>query len=408
MKCRHCNATLSHKFLDLGFAPPSNALLTTEKLLEPETYYPLRIYVCDGCWLVQTQDYSGAEDLFDAEYPYFSSISKSWVTHSKKYVEDITKRLGLKNDSFVVELAANDGYLLQFFLERKIPCLGIEPTKSTADAAEAIGVPILRKFFGSELATTLAANGKRADLVIGNNVFAHVPDINDFTKGIATLLKDDGVVTLEFPHLMRLIQDCQFDTIYHEHYSYLSLYSVCQIFDKAGLMVFDVEELKTHGGSLRIYGCLKNAKTITKDSVSAILELESNFGMRDINTYQNFQSRVNVIKDNLLKFLIEQKCLKKKVIAYGAASKGVMLLNYAGIKEDLISAVYDAAPSKQAKYLPGNHLKILSPKALENVKPDYILVLPWNIYPEISSQLREEFPGNYKLVTAVPCLRVYE
>lgn len=408
MNCRHCNEKLSYTFLDLGFAPPSNALLTGEKLCMPEKYYPLRIYVCNKCWLVQTEDYAEADELFDAEYPYFSSISKSWVAHSEKYVEEIIPKLGLSGDSHVVELAANDGYLLQFFLKRNIPCLGIEPTKSTADAAESRGVPIIREFFGVQLAERLVNSGASADLIIGNNVYAHVPDINDFTKGIAILLKANGVVTLEFPHIMRLIESCQFDTIYHEHYSYLSLYSVCEIFKSAGLRVFNVEELNTHGGSLRIYGCLKESDKLESKSVSQMLEAESMYGLRKIETYANFQARVDKIKYELVKFLIEQKERGNKVIAYGAASKGVMLLNYSGIKGDLIDAVYDAAPSKQGKYLPGNHLRVLSPSDLKNTNPSYILVLPWNIYPEISSQLHAEFPGRYKLVTAIPSLKIYD
>ena len=404
MNCRHCNHLLEHIFLDLGFAPPSNAYLGEDDLIKPEHYYPLKLLVCEQCWLVQTEDYAQADELFSDDYAYFSSISQSWMTHSARYTEMITKRLGLNKNSHVIEVAANDGYLLKNFVSAGIPCLGIEPTASTAEAAEKLGIPILREFFGQTLAKELEAEGRRADLILGNNVYAHVPDINDFTLGLQTALKPGGTITLEFPHLMRLLEQTQFDTVYHEHFSYLSLHSVSQIFARAGLRVCDVEELPTHGGSLRVYGCHADDGRMTAESVATLQSKELQSGMRSLQVYQAFQSRADRVKDDLLQFLIEQKRAGKRVAAYGAAAKGCTLLNYAGIKPDLLPYVCDAAPSKQGKYLPGTHIPIYHPDVLNEFKPDIILILPWNIQTEVMEQLSHVRDWGAKFVVAVPSI----
>ena len=405
MKCRHCQKNLQHVFLDLGFAPPSNAYLSKDALSAPETTFPLKLYVWDGCWLVQTEDYSCANELFSKDYAYFSSTSKSWLEHSAQYVEKISKELGLTKESFVIEVASNDGYLLKNFVEASVPCLGIEPTDSTADAAEKIGVPILRKFFGVEVARELAASYRKADLICGNNVYAHVPDINDFTEGLKITLKEGGVINLEFPHLMRLIENNQFDTVYHEHFSYLSLSTVAEIFSSVGLRIFDVEELSTHGGSLRIYGCHADDTRPTTKAVSDLLEIEVKFGLKALNTYQSFQAKANTVKNDFLSFLIEQKRLGKSIVGYGAAAKGNTLMNYAGLKNDLIGFVCDAAPSKQDKYMPGSHLPILHPSELANRKPDWVVIFPWNIAKEVQEQENVAKWGG-KFVVAVPKLRI--
>jgi SAM-dependent methyltransferase len=408
MNCRHCHAQLTYVFLDLGFAPPSNAYLTDTDLRAPETWYPLKLYVCDRCWLVQTEDYARADELFKDDYAYFSSTSTTWLEHARCYAEAIRERLALGPQSFVIEIAANDGYLLKNFVAAGIPCLGIEPTASTAAAAEALGVPILRAFFGEALGQQLAAQGQQADLVIGNNVYAHVPDINDFTRGLKAVLKPGGTITLEFPHLSRLIEETQFDTVYHEHYSYLSLYTVSRIFAAAELRVFDVEQLPTHGGSLRVYGCHSDDPRPTEDLVRKLLAEESARGSQNLTPYQGFQARVERVKDDLLLFLIEQKRAGKKVVAYGAAAKGNTLLNYAGIKPDLLPFVCDAAPAKQGKYLPGSHIPIRPPEALAAAKPDYVLILPWNLADEIRQQLTPLVAHGTRFVTAVPRLTVFE
>ena len=406
MKCRHCYAPLEHVFLDLGFAPPSNAYLTSIDLNAPELYFPLKLLVCDQCWLVQTEDYTKADELFDDDYSYFSSISKSWLNHSFAYFELVRKRFSLNSNSHVIEVASNDGYLLKNFVAEGIPCLGIEPTASTAAAAEKLGVTVMREFFDSKLAQKLITEEKSADLIIGNNVYAHVPDINDFTKGLKTLLKLDGVITLEFPHLLRLIEHNQFDTVYHEHFSYLSLNTVCTIFSKAGLRVWDVEELDTHGGSLRVYGCHENSTRHNSSTVSQILEKEAKNGLLNNSTYSNFQNCAEKIKNSLISFLIEQKNAGKSVAAYGAAAKGNTILNYAGIGPDLLPYVCDSAPSKQGKYMPGSHIPILSPDALKEKKPEYIIILPWNISKEIIDEYSYVKEWGAKFVTAVPELRV--
>ena len=347
MRCRHCGTPLEHTFLDLGFAPPSNAYLTTDDLARPEIYYPLKIKVCDCCWLVQTEDYTQTETLFSPDYAYFSSTSTSCLAHAAHYVERMTQELGLDKDSMVIEVASNDGYLLKNFVAASIPCLGIEPTDNTADAAENIGIPVLREFFGEELGKQLAAEGRHADLIIGNNVYAHVPEINDFTRGLKAALNPGGTITLEFPHLKRLIKYTQFDTVYHEHFSYLSLFAVNGIFEAAGLRVWNVEELGTHGGSLRVFGCHGSDPRQASAAVNEVLQEERSHGLQTLTTYHDFQPRADKVKDDLLVFLIEQKRAGKKVAAYGAAAKGNTLLNYAGVKPDLLPFICDAAVAKQ-------------------------------------------------------------
>jgi hypothetical protein len=406
MRCRHCRTELKHVFLDLGYASPSNAYLSKEALCAPETTFPLKLYVCNQCWLVQTEDYSEADELFSGDYAYFSSTSQGWLKHAARYTENITKRLGLSKNSFVIEVASNDGYLLKNFVAAGIPCLGVEPTDSTADAAEKIGVPVLRKFFGVVTATALAEDGKRADLICGNNVYAHVPDINDFTKGLRIALKEGGTVNLEFPHLMKLIEQNQFDTVYHEHFSYLLLTTVGKIFSEAGLKVFDIEELPTHGGSLRIYGCHADDSRTTTPAVTAMLEKEKTFGLQDLKVYQGFQLKANKVKNDFLAFLIEQKRAGKSIGAYGAAAKGNTLMNYAGIKHDLIDFVCDAAPSKQNKYMPGSHIPILPPAELSKRKPDWVIILPWNIAEEVIQQQQQVRAWGGKFVIAVPELKI--
>jgi SAM-dependent methyltransferase len=404
MRCRHCEKPLEHTALDLGFAPPSNAYLTAKDLNKPEKYYPLRLKVCDRCWLVQTEDYAEADELFTHEYAYFSSTSTSWLRHAKDYCDTITHRLGLSDQSFVVEIASNDGYLLKNFVAAKIPCLGIEPTASTAVAAEAIGVPVLREFFGEALGQRLASEGNPADLVIGNNVYAHVPDINDFTRGLKTILKPGGTITLEFPHLLRMILGSQFDTVYHEHFSYLSLWTVQRIFEATGLRVFDVDELTTHGGSLRVYGCHHDDPRNRNESVQRILEDEERYQLRTLGIFRDFQTAAERIKDDLLSFLIEQKRMGRKVVGYGAAAKGNTLLNFAGIKTDLLPVVFDAAKSKQDRFLPGSHIPIRAPKHLENEDTDFVLVLPWNIAEEVLDKTNTYIAKEVCFMTAIPRL----
>lgn len=406
MKCRHCEQPLERVFVDLGFAPPSNAFLSADDLCRPEIYYPLKLYICNQCWLVQTEDHARADELFHPDYPYFSSFSKCWLDHSARYVEMIRERLNITSKSLVIEIAANDGYLLKNFVSAGIPCLGIEPTECTADAAEESGVPIIREFFCNAIAQRLVEEGCRAELVIGNNVYAHVPDINDFTNGLKTVLRPGGTITLEFPHLLRLIEGIQFDTIYHEHYSYLSLYTAKHIFENAGLRIYDVEELPTHGGSIRIYGCHAIDSRQTSSSVDEMIALEEKNGLRNIITYETFQHHIEQAIDNLVAFLIDQKKKGKTVAAYGAAAKGNTLLNYAGIRPDMLQFVCDASSFKQGKYLPGRHIPVVSPKALRDKKPDYVLITAWNLIDEIIEQCNfiREWGGRF--VVAIPTLQV--
>ncbi|WP_354683122.1 class I SAM-dependent methyltransferase [Cupriavidus necator] len=408
MNCRHCHAPLDHVFLDLGAAPPSNAYLAAADLRGPETTFPLRLHVCPGCWLVQTEDYARADALFSRDYAYFSSTSQTWLAHAAAYADSISRRLELGPRSFVIEVASNDGYLLKNFVAAGIPCLGIEPTASTAAAAQAIGVPTLREFFGQALGERLAAEGRQADLIAGNNVFAHVPDINDFTRGMRAALKPGGTITLEFPHLMRLIEQTQFDTVYHEHFSYLSLYTVQRIFAGAGLRVLDVEALPTHGGSLRVYGCHADDARGATAAVAALLDAEAAFGLRTLPAYLDFQARADAVKDALVMFLIEQKRAGRKVAAYGAAAKGNTLLNYAGIRPDLLPFVCDAAPSKQGRYLPGSRIPVVSPAQLRDARPDVVLILPWNIAAEVQARHAYVREWGGRFAVAVPAVRMLD
>lgn len=407
MKCRHCGAELALPLMDLGSAPPSNAYLTEKSLKAPEKWFPLSVLVCNQCWLVQTEDHAGAEELFDSEYAYFSSFSTSWLKHAEHYVNEMVNRFGLNEHSHVVEVAANDGYLLQYVKAKSIPCTGVEPTASTALAAREKGIDVVEDFFGVALAKKLSAAGRLADLTAANNVLAHVPDINDFVAGFALLLKPHGVATFEFPHLMQLIKYTQFDTIYHEHFSYLSLTAVNQIFEHNGLQIFDVQEINTHGGSLRIFAQRKDCchHDVT-DAVIELLARELSAGVTTTTYYADFQKRANIIKYDLIRFLIEAKREGKKVIAYGAAAKGNTLLNYAGIRPDLLSCVVDRNPAKQNKYLPGSRIPIFAETVIRQEKPDYILIMPWNLRQEVMAQLSYIRDWDGKFVTAVPSIDI--
>lgn len=407
MKCRHCRSELNLPLVDLASAPPSNSYLTERTLHSPEKWFPLRVLVCEQCWLAQTEDFAEANELFDAEYAYFSGFSTSWLAHSERYVESMATRFGLNAHSHVVEVAANDGYLLQYVKARGIPCTGVEPTASTAAAARAKDISIVEAFFGVRLAQVLVEQSKQADLTVANNVLAHVPDINDFVAGFALLLKEQGVATFEFPHLLKLLAEAQFDTIYHEHFSYLSLTAVERIFAANGLTVFDVEELPTHGGSLRVFaqrsdtGCHAVGANVAK-----VLAAEKKIGLLTAGCYQNFQDRTNQIKYQLIRFLLDAKRDGKRVAAYGAAAKGNTLLNYSGIRADLIDFVVDRNPAKQDKYMPGSRIPILPEERLKQEKPDYVLILPWNLKAELEVQLAYVKEWGGRLVTAIPCLEV--
>jgi SAM-dependent methyltransferase len=407
MKCRHCAVPLGLTFVDLGSAPPSNAYLTAQSLRSPEKWFPLRVLVCEYCWLVQTEDYAGAGELFDADYAYFSSYSSSWLQHAQSYVNDMVARFSLDASAHVVEVAANDGYLLQYVKATGIPCLGIEPTKGTAQAAREKGIEIVEEFFGVTLAEKLVARGRSADLIAANNVLAHVPDINDFISGFARLLKPQGVATFEFPHLMQLVENAQFDTIYHEHFSYLSLSAVNTIFQTNGLQVFDVKELPTHGGSLRVFAQRKDSGSHpTQAAVTTLLEKEQKAGMTTRDYYRGFQARTDKVKNDLLAFLLQAKQNGKTVLAYGAAAKGNTLLNYAGVRPDLLPSVVDRNPAKQGKYLPGSRIPIVNETYLKEIQPDYILILSWNLREEITVQLAYVREWGGRFVTAVPELEI--
>lgn len=408
MNCRFCSTPLRTRFLDLGYAPPSNAYLKEEDLVKPEKAFPLRLYVCENCLLVQTEDYSRSEELFSNDYAYFSSVSSFFLSHAKAYCDMITPRLGLTQNNFVLEIASNDGYLLRNFVEQGIPCLGIEPTSGTADAAKELGIPVIRDFFGESFARKLIKDHPKADLVIGNNVYAHIPDINDFTSGIKTVLNKKGTVTLEFQHLLTLFQLNQFDTVYHEHYSYLSLHIVSKIFEKHGLQVYDVEKINTHGGSLRIYGCHAGENRKAGDELLRVLDEEDEAGMNNLEFYATLQPRTNQVKYDLLVFLIEQFRKEKTVVAYGAAAKANTLFNYAGVKPDLIPFICDAAKSKQGKFLPGSHIPIVPVSELIKQKPDYILIVPWNIKEEIMEQLKFVKEWGATFVISMPDLHIVE
>jgi ubiquinone/menaquinone biosynthesis C-methylase UbiE len=403
MKCRHCQAPVTLQFIDLETAPPSNSYVTAAALRGPEKWYPLRVYTCTQCWLVQTEDYAHFSEMFSSDYAYFSSFSTSWLKHADDYVAAMVQRFELSANSHVIEVASNDGYLLQYVKQRRIPCLGVEPTASTAAAAREKGIEVLEEFFGVALAEKLVAQGLSADLTAANNVLAHVPDINDFVAGFARVLKVDGVSTFEFPHLMRLVEQCQFDTIYHEHFSYLSLTAVTAIFAQNGLKVFDVQELPTHGGSLRVLA--QRADTGCREpteALAALLERESSAGVSSAGYYAGFQERANAIKDDLVEFLIQAKRNGKRVCAYGAAAKGNTLLNYAGVRSDLLPYVVDRNPAKRGRFLPGSRIAIVDENRLRRQEPDYVLILPWNLKKEVIEQLSYVRAWGGKFICAVP------
>jgi SAM-dependent methyltransferase len=404
MKCRHCGQELTYEFIDLFNSPPSNSYLTQEQLNEPEILYPLKIFVCARCFLVQIDEYKKSAEIFNSDYAYFSSYSATWLKHAKEYVENITQRLGLGKNSLVIEVASNDGYLLQYFKEKNIPCLGIEPTASTAATARSKGIAVLEQFFGAKMAQSL----EKADLILGNNVLAHVPDINDFVRGLKIALRPQGTITMEFPHILNLVKQNQFDTIYHEHFSYLSLLSVQTIFKAQGLKIYAVEELPTHGGSLRIYAAhSENSARPIEDSVENLLAKERAGGLDTLSGYQDFEDKVQRIKLDFWRFLLKVKSDGRKIAAYGAAAKGNTFLNYCGVKSDLLPFVSDASPYKQNKFMPLSHIPIISEAALKKEKPDYVLILPWNIKAEIEQQLNYVRNWNGKFVTAIPELSIY-
>lgn len=409
MNCRFCKRELSHEFVDLINSPPSNSYLTSKELNEPEVYFPLKLFVCEKCFLVQIDEYKKADEIFTKEYAYFSSFSSSWLKHCKKYADEMSSRFGYSDKSLVVEIASNDGYLLQYFKEKGIPVVGIEPTESTANIAREKGIETIGEFFGSAFSERFIEQNGKADLLLGNNVLAHVPDINDFVRGMRIALKLNGVITMEFPHLLQLVINNQFDTIYHEHFSYLSFTTVKKVFEAQGLKLFDVQELPTHGGSLRIFAAhMENETKIETVAVKELLAREQDAGLTSLNFYKGFQDKVNRVKADFMKFLIEARAEGKKVAAYGAAAKGNTLLNYCGIKGDLISCVADASPFKQGKFLPGSHIPVVNEKTLRDSKPDYIVIFPWNIKEEICLQLKYVTEWGCQFVTAIPEIEVFK
>ncbi len=408
MNCRHCGTPLTLPFLDLGSAPPSNAYLTESDLHSPEKWFPLRVMVCKKCWLVQTEDFSRPDALFTAEYAYFSSFSDTWLEHARHYVHSMIERFGLGAASKVIEVAANDGYLLQFMKMAGIPCLGIEPTAGTAQAARAKELVIIEEFFGEKLAQTLVTQGHSADLMTANNVLAHVPDIGDFVGGFTILLKPGGVATFEFPHLLSLVLENQFDTIYHEHYSYLSLLAVETIFAGKGLQIFDVEKLTTHGGSLRVYAQrMDTGKHKPSKRVATLLAEEIAMGMKTALFYSTLQKKAEEVKNGLLRFLLEAKHCGLSVAAYGAAAKGNTLLNFTGVRPNLLPYVADRNPAKQGKFMPGSRIPIVSETHLQHHRPDRVLILPWNLCDEVVKQLRYIREWNGRFVTAIPKLKIH-
>lgn len=407
-QCRFCDSPLEHTFADLGMSPVSNAFLKAAQLNHKESFYPLHAYVCGTCFLVQLKEFESPEAIFNEEYAYYSSYSDTWLSHARNYVDEMVRRFELHGSSFVVELASNDGYLLQYFAEKKIPALGVEPSANVAEVARQRGVETLVKFFGVRAAHEIVGRGHQADLLLGNNVLAHVPDLNDFVAGAKILLKSDGVITMEFPHLVCLMRDNQFDTIYHEHFSYFSFRTVHTIFAKHGLVLFDVQKLSTHGGSLRVFA--KHAEDSGKpiaSSVSSLLQEEQAAGLDEMTTYSAFAERVRITKRRLVQFLIEAKESGKSVVGYGAPAKGNTLLNYCGIRSDFIDYTVDRSPHKQGMFLPGTHIPIYAPDRIFETKPDYVLILPWNLKDEIMEQMAgiREWRGQF--VLPIPQVMVY-
>jgi len=410
--CRHCGAALSRSFCDLGMSPLANSYISPAQLSLAESYYPLHAFVCSDCYLVQLQEFESPQHIF-SDYLYFSSYSSSWLKHAERYVKEVSERFGLGASHQVIEIASNDGYLLQYFQARGVPVLGIEPAANVAQVAQEKGIPSLAEFFGTGLAKRLVAEGRRADLLIGNNVLAHVPDLNDFVQGLKALLSPTGLITLEFPHLLRLMQQNQFDTIYHEHFSYFSLLTVERVFKAHGLCVFDVEELSTHGGSLRIFAThlegashQQSAAHQQSQSVDALRRQEGDAGLARLETYADFEQQVQRTKRNLLTFLIQAKEQAKSVVAYGAPAKGNTLLNYCGAGTDLIDYTVDLSPHKQGKLLPGTRIPIFAPSRIAETKPDYLLVLPWNLRMEITSQMAQVREWGGRFVFPIPRLEV--
>lgn len=410
MNCRFCGSAVRLPFIDLVNAPPSNSFLTKEQLHQPEPYLPLEVLVCESCWLVQVAESKRFDEIFSSDYAYFSSFSTSWLAHCKAYVQSMVERLDLTRNSFIVEVASNDGYLLQYFLDRAIPALGIEPTHGTACAAREKGIETLERFWGVETARGLVAKRGLCDLMLGNNVLAHVPDINDFVEGFRIALKPTGTVTFEFPHLKNLIEFNQFDTIYHEHFSYLSLSTVQQILAAHGLVVYDVQELPTHGGSLRVFARhAGNERWTVMPSVAALIGREAEAGLHEARGYAGLQDAADEIRAAVLEFLVRQKRSGKQVVAYGAAAKGNTLLNYCGIKgTDLIGYVVDASPHKQGLFLPGSHIPVVAEERIRRTRPDFVIVLPWNIRAEIERQLEHIRDWGGRIVTCIPELRIWE
>ena len=404
--CRSCSAPLEHTFCDLGMSPLSNSYLTADQLQQKEPFYPLHAYVCGNCYLVQLDEFESPQQLF-SEYAYFSSYSDSWLQHSRDYAQMISARLGLDETSQVVEIASNDGYLLQYFVEQQIPVVGIEPAANVAAVAEEKGIPTLVKFFGTQTANEMLDENLQADLVLGNNVLAHVPDLNDFVAGMKVILKPSGTITLEFPHLLKLIQGNQFDTIYHEHFSYFSLLAVERVFANHGMQIFDVDQLPTHGGSLRIY--VRHADhqdAPVTDAVQSLRDLESESGLADLATYAAFADQVESTKRSLLKFLTDAKQDGLSVAAYGAPAKGNTLLNYCGVRKDFIDFTVDRSPAKQGHYLPGTHIPVFAPEKIREFKPDFLVILPWNIKDEIIGKMSHIREWGGKFVIPIPSVEI--
>ncbi|RWA63029.1 class I SAM-dependent methyltransferase [Mesorhizobium sp.] len=407
VSCRLCGSRLQHTLVDLGMSPPCESFLRADQLDQLELYYPLNVLVCDSCYLVQLKEYVSAETIF-SEYAYFSSFSTSWVAHAKAYCEQVTKRLGLGGQSFVVELASNDGYLLQHFLPLGVPVLGVEPAANVARAAVEKGVPTRVDFFGARLANQMVAEGRRADLIIGNNVLAQVPDLNDFVAGMKILLKPDGVITLEFPHIERLMAENQFDTIYHEHFSYFSLLTIDLMAARHDLRLIDVEELPTHGGSLRVYLAHEGSKWAVDDRVAELLDREKRHGLTEMSTYASFGYKAQRAKRDLLAFLISAKDEGKRICGYGAPGKGNTLLNYCAIGTDFLDFTVDRNPYKHGRFTPGMHIPIMPIEAIDRAKPDYILILPWNLKDEIMRQMHHVAAWNARFVVAIPFVTVID
>jgi SAM-dependent methyltransferase len=405
--CRFCATPMSTTFADLGMSPPCQTHIEPEQLNQMERFYPLHAWVCHNCFLVQLEQYVTPDDIF-SDYAYFSSYSDSWVEHARQYAHAMISRLELNARSLVMEIASNDGYLLQHFVARGVPCRGIEPAANVAETAVAKGIPTTVKFFGRQTASEVVNEFGHADLLLGNNVLAHVPDINDFVGGMKVLLKQGGTITMEFPHLLKLMDENQFDTIYHEHFSYLSFGTVEKIFAHHGLRLFDVDEIPTHGGSLRIYGCHMEDERENAPAVAALRNRETSRGLRDLKTYSEFEGRVKATKRKLLEFLIKVRASGKSVVGYGAPGKGNTLLNYCGIRTDFLDYTVDRSPHKQGRYTPGTHIPILAPEKIRETKPDYVLILPWNLQREITEQLAfiKEWGG--KCVIPIPSVKVLD